>query len=188
MPQLAVSAQFEEDRLCALGTEAIFRAHAAEVSRWARALGGPAIDVQDVVQEVFIVVHRRLDSFRGESRLTTWLYGITSNVVHHQRRGNKGRQWLSGSAEETGGELSALTPSGADEVERHETAQQLYRVLDGMSDKYRDALILFEIEERSAEEIAELMGAKVGTVWVWLHRARADFLKRLQKIQEAEGD
>src|SRR5262249_14147909 len=67
----------------------LYRAHAQTVARWASRLGGPAIDVEDVVQEVFLVVQRRLDGFRGDAHVKTWLYRITANVVRWRRRKDK---------------------------------------------------------------------------------------------------
>src|SRR5438067_5524112 len=81
----------------------VYRAHAQDVARWAQRLGGPAVDVEDVTQEVFLAVHRKLAGFRGDSSLTTWLYRITENVVRHRRRKDRWRKRLSGSAEETAG-------------------------------------------------------------------------------------
>src|SRR6266404_4284509 len=59
----------------------LYREHAARVMGWAARLGGPGIDVDDVTQEVFLVVHRRLDTLRPDVKPTTWLFGITANVL-----------------------------------------------------------------------------------------------------------
>jgi RNA polymerase sigma-70 factor (ECF subfamily) len=63
----------------------IYRMHVHQVARWAARLGGPALDLEDIVHEVFAVACRRLSSFRGESSLSTWLFGITDKVVRHRR-------------------------------------------------------------------------------------------------------
>ncbi|MGA9524114.1 MAG: RNA polymerase sigma factor [Myxococcaceae bacterium] len=165
----------------------LYRAHAPDVARWARRLGGPLIDVEDVVQEVFLVVHRQLPSFRAEAAITTWLFRITANVASHRRRKDRLRRWLRGTAEETGPELASDEPDATSRIEQAQLSRRLYRVLDGMSEKYRTVLILFELEEHSGEQIAELMNARIGTVWVWLHRARADFLERMKALEEKEG-
>jgi len=149
----------------------LYRAHAQNVARWASRLGGPAVDVEDVVQEVFLVVQRRIDGFRGDAHIKTWLYRITANVVRWRRRKDKVRRWLGGSADDVAGSLAARGPTPLEALE-------VYRVLDGMRERYRTVLILFEIEGMSGAEIAALMGAQVDTVWVWLHRARKQFAKR----------
>jgi RNA polymerase sigma-70 factor (ECF subfamily) len=162
----------------------LYRAHFQRVARWAARLGGPGLDREDVVQEVFVIVHRELGNFRGDARVTTWLYRITENVVRHRRRKHR---WLSffGSTEDGARSLAATRPTPIEELERREAAALVYRVLDGMNERYRTLIILFELEGLSGEEIAELQGVKVATIWVQLHRARAQFLSRLESEQAA---
>jgi RNA polymerase sigma-70 factor (ECF subfamily) len=166
---------------------AVYRAHAQTVARWATRLGGPAIDVEDVVQEVFLTAHRLLPEFRGEAKITTWLFRITQNQVRHQRRKLRFRQFLTGTANDVIGQTASTRPTPVEVLEQRQASATVYRVLDGMSDKYRTAFILFEIEQVSGEEIATLLGQKVATIWVWLHRARAQFAAGLAKIERAEG-
>jgi DNA-directed RNA polymerase specialized sigma24 family protein len=75
---------------------------------------------------------------------------------------------------------SHLTP--VDELERRQSTETVYRILDRMPDKYRTALILFELEELSGEDISALTGLKLATVWVHLHRARARFLAEVRRV------
>src|SRR5262245_1435470 len=75
----------------------LFVAHAQRVATWVGWLGGPAIDPasrEEVVQDVFLTVQRLLPTFRGEARITTWLYRITANAVRHRRRKERWRQLL----------------------------------------------------------------------------------------------
>jgi len=166
---------------------AVYRAHAQTVARWAARLGGPTIDVEDVVQEVFLTAHRLLPEFRGEAKITTWLFRITQNQVRHQRRKLRFRQFLTGTASDVIGQTASTRPTPVEVLEQRQASATVYRVLDGMSDKYRTAFILFEIEHVSGEEIATLLGQKVATIWVWLHRARAQFTAGLAKLEQAEG-
>src|SRR5262245_45206282 len=71
---------------------AVYAQHAPTVARWASRLGGPAADVEDITQEVFLVVNRRLAEFHG-GRMSTWLFGITAKVAANERRRRKLRQW-----------------------------------------------------------------------------------------------
>lgn len=176
----------EPERAPVLDFDAVYRAHAQAVARWAGRLGGPTVDVEDAVQEVFLIVHRLLPRFRGDARVTTWLYRITENVVRHRRRKERWRRWLGGSADEVAGDEPAPGAGPLEALERREAHTTLYRALDGMAEKYRNVIILFEIEELSGDEIAELTGARPATVWVWLHRARAQLLDRLEAIERAE--
>jgi len=170
------------------GTAEIFRTRAETVSRWVRALAGPGADVEDLTQEVFAVVHRKLGGFRGDSSLDTWLFGITSNLVRRHRRVQGLRRWLKGSAEETAGHLASTESLASEVLGREEARRSVYHVLNQMNDRYREALILFELEGRPAAEIAEYYDVKPSAVFVWLHRARADFLKRLQRLEQSEGE
>jgi RNA polymerase sigma-70 factor (ECF subfamily) len=168
-----------------LTLEAVYRAHAQRVARWAARLGGPTLDAEDVVQEVFLVVHRLLPSFRGDAELTTWLYRITENVVRHRRRKERLRRWLGGAPEALEAEAGPETP--AEDLERREARRLVYRVLDGMGEKYRTVLILFELEGLPGDEVARLMDARPATVWVWLHRARSQFLAGLERVERDEA-
>ncbi len=164
----------------------IYRLHAQTVARWAQRLGGPDCDVEDVVQEVFIAVHHQLPRFRGDSRLTTWLYAITANTLRDRRRKQKLRAWLTGTAEDAAGHLVSEAPSADDALEAQQQARKVYAALNEMKEKFRNVLILHELEGLSGEEIGALLDAKAATVWVWLHRARVDFAKRLSRLEREE--
>jgi RNA polymerase sigma-70 factor (ECF subfamily) len=175
-----------------LELETVYRVYGPLVERWVCRLGGPSSDLEDLVQEVFIKVDRLLPGFRGEAKLTTWLYRITENVVGHARRKQRFRRWLIGSSENVAAtlekkpELGLFAPSPAEDLEQRETAALVYRVLDGLPDKYRTLLILFELEGLSGEELCELTGLKRSTLWVRLHRAREKFVERMKKLAPAE--
>jgi RNA polymerase sigma-70 factor (ECF subfamily) len=165
----------------------LYRAHAQRVTRWASRLAGPGADVEDLVQEVFMVVHDRLASFRGDAQITTWLYRITENVVRHRRRKDRLRRWLGGSAGDVGAHVASTRPTPVEELERRQAGELVYRALDGLSERHRTLIILFEIEGLSGEEIAELTGCKLASVWVYLHRARAQFGKRLEMLTKEKS-
>jgi RNA polymerase sigma-70 factor (ECF subfamily) len=152
----------------------LYTEHAPKVARWAALLGGPAIDADDVVQETFLMVRRLLPRFRGDAPLTTWLYRITANMVARERRRLRWRS-LFGLRPAPADEPLFSGPTPLEEVERRQALRLAYRVLDSMAEKYRTAFILYELEERSGQEIAELLGLKLKTVWVHLHRARKLF-------------
>jgi RNA polymerase sigma-70 factor (ECF subfamily) len=160
----------------------VYRAHAATVARWAAHLGGPRLDVDDAVHEVFLVVGKRLPEFRGDAKLTTWLYRITERVVRGGRRRERVRRWLTfvrrGDVEQS---LSPPRLTPVEELEQRQSRDTVYRILDRLAEKYRRVLVLFELEELSGEEIAALTGVKLATVWVHLHRARALFLAEMNR-------
>jgi RNA polymerase sigma-70 factor (ECF subfamily) len=157
----------------------IYAEHAETVARWAARLGGPSADVEDITQEVFVVVNRRLEEFRGHSRLSTWLFGITARITANERRRRKLRQWwfrLVPSADDQ----APLAAEGAlEQLEKRERRALFHRALDRLNERQRRALVLFELEEMSVDDVAAHLGLRPGNVRVLLHRARAAFLKRL---------
>ena len=155
----------------------LFRAHERTVMRWAARLGGPGIDIEDVVQEVFLVAERRLRSLDGGWNIKTWLFRTTEKIVQAARRKRRLRSWLSRSSEPAASGLAGPRLTPAEALEREQTIEQVYRVLDRLPERYWRVLVLFELEGLSTQEIAELVGAPVGTVRVWLYRARARFLE-----------
>jgi RNA polymerase sigma-70 factor (ECF subfamily) len=164
----------------ALDLDEIYRSHAGTIARWVSHLGGPNADVDDLVHEIFLVADRRLSEFRGEAKLTTWLYRITEHVVRGRRRRDRIRRWLGRTRRvdlERALAPTHLTP--IEELERRRAVESVYRILDRLPDKYREVLVLFELEGASGEEIAALTGRKLATIWVHLHRARTRFLEEL---------
>jgi RNA polymerase sigma-70 factor, ECF subfamily len=174
----------------ALDLAVVYDQHAERVATWAARLLGPGGDVEDVVHEVFLVAQRRLPEFRGDAKVGTWLYEIVVRVAQEQRRRKRRRWWL---ALGFGGReprvvTDALAPRGALDplaaLESKEATARLYRVLDGLAEKYRTVLVLFEIEGLSGEQIAAVTGTTVANVWVRLLRARRQFVERFQKLEE----
>jgi RNA polymerase sigma-70 factor (ECF subfamily) len=168
------------DRL-ELGT--LYRDHADQVKRWALRLCGPHVDVEDVVHEVFLVAQRRLPEFRGDAKITTWLYRITERIALKQGRKQRLRRWLGGLGTDYAEEPAPEHAGPHASVERQQAARLVYTALDALNHKHRAVVILYELEGLSGEEIARLMDVKIATVWVWLHRGRAKFLERLRQLQ-----
>ena len=166
----------------------LYRQYAAKVGRWAARLGGPAVEVEDVVQEVFLVAKRRLASFRpeGGGSVTTWLFRTTDKIVKGMRRKQRLRRLFGGSAELESAAAESARPIPSDELESRQEIARVYRVLDRLPERLRRVLILFELEGMSTAEIAALIGARVGTVRVWLYRARASFLQHHDRIAAAD--
>jgi RNA polymerase sigma-70 factor, ECF subfamily len=170
---------------------AVYAEHAQTVARWAARLGGPAADVEEITQDVFLVVDRRLVEFHGPGRISTWLFGITAKVAANERRRRKLRDWwlrLVPSAgegdDDTAAHAGAASLDGPlEEVEKRERRVLLHRVLDRLSERHRRALVLFELEEMSVDEVAAHLGLRPGNVRVLLHRARAAFLREMIESQ-----
>lgn len=160
-----------------------YRDYAQTAARWARQLGGCDIDVEDVVQEVFLVVSRRLSGFRGEARFSSWLFEITRKIVANHRRRQRWRFWRSGNQQSLASAPSHLLDPAA-ELEQRQAVAFFYRALDKLPEKYRTVLVLYEIEGLSTQEIADLRDLNLSTVKVQLARSREGFLKHYQQLSK----
>ena len=184
-PDLQVSVSSISDALewAPAGCAEIYRAHVQQVARWVGRLGGPHIEVEELVQEIFVRVHQLLPEFRGEAKITTWLYSITQNVVRSRRRRESFRRLFAFSGDFDTLQVASSRPTPLEELERRRSAELLYAALDKLAEKYRTVFILFEIDGCSGQEIAELTGIRVETVWVRLNRARNQLAARLEKLE-----
>jgi RNA polymerase sigma-70 factor (ECF subfamily) len=171
-----------------LDVSSIVDRYARDIRRWAARLGGPLVDADDVTQEVLVVVHRRLRDFRPDAQVTTWLYKITHNIATQRRRRERIRRWLRGHPRDYAHDLPAEGPSAVEEMERREAAAEVYAALDLLDEKHRSAVILFEIEGMSGEEIAALTGTPLGTVWVRLRRGRLRFRRHYEALLKKRGE
>lgn len=162
----------------------LYREHAQTVARWATRLGGPEIDAEDVLHEVFLVAHRRLGEFRGDAQPTTWLFRTTELIVRAHRRKARISNWLNRSEpdDQAGSNVPAPALSPVEALIERQRSLLVYRALEALGEKYRSIFVLFELEGLSGEEIAALTGVKLGTVWVRLHRARARFVQEIQSL------
>jgi RNA polymerase sigma-70 factor (ECF subfamily) len=155
--------------------------HGEFVWRTLHRMGIRAPHVDDVYQEVFLVVHRRLPSFAGQSALTTWLYEICFRVAAgYRRKAHFRREELVSDWSEV--ELSSTVPSPERQLATARQAKQLERLLDDMPLEYRVVFVMFEIEGLTSEQIAESLGAPIGTVYSRLYRARKRFAKSLARL------
>lgn len=155
----------------------VYRAYFRDVCRWIAALCGPTADVEDLAQEVFIKIRRRLPKFDGQN-LPGWLFVVTRSVVRDHKRLAWFRHLVLGlgGTHEHASSAEALPPAT---LERKEEQRRLYRLLDRMNRERREAFVLFEIGGYSGDEIASLQGIPVQTVWSRLHRARREFMELL---------
>ncbi len=164
----------------------IYSGYFVDVARWVRALGANDADVEDLTQEVFIILRRKLDAFDGRN-LRGFLYRIAQRTVRDHRRSAWFRNLIRGhSALEVRG-LAARGPTGLqvlEQAERHKTVQG---ILARMSEKRRTTFVLFEIEGYSGEEIAQIQSLPVRTVWTRLHHARKDFLRMVTELPPAKA-
>lgn len=146
----------------------IFDDYSAFVWRTLRHLGVREADVPDVCQEVFITVHRRIDSFEGRSALRTWLYGICLRTASdHRRRAHVRREVA---VEQVPREqIDAEQPQA---VDRQRARRRLLELLEQLDEDKRAVFVLYEIEELGMKEVAEIVGCPLQTAYSRLHAAR----------------
>lgn len=155
--------------------EAVYRKHHAFVWRCVRRLGVPDGEVDDLVQEVFVVVHRRLAEFAGDSAITTWLFGIAFRVISHHRRSAQARMRREEQVE------PGRPPTEPDRrLSRAQAVGVLDDLLDRLDEDQRQTFVMAEVVKMTAPEIAELTGAKLNTVYSRLRLARRAFEESLQ--------
>jgi RNA polymerase sigma-70 factor, ECF subfamily len=161
----------------------IFAQHGAFVRRTLRYLGVGESDLDDLMQEVFLVVHRRLDHFEEKGRTRAWLYSICLRVTFSQRR--KRACWHKKTR------ISALRaestePSQHEHVEHNEALMRGVQLLNQLAPHQRQIFVLYEVHDLSMSEIAETLGCKLQTAYSRLHRARSQISAAAERIA-AEG-
>jgi len=159
-----------------------YRQHFAFVHALVGRLGVPAASVDDVVQEVFLVLHRRRAEFRGDSSVRTWLHGITAHTARRHRDAQRLR------AERTAALLEPPGPPLPDaQLAQRRALQTLDHLLDQLPDDQREVFVLTEIAGCSAPEIAAALGMNLNTVYSRLRLARERMQRALQTLRAAEG-
>ena len=156
------------------------------VLRWSRALGGREADLEDLAQEVFVVVRRKLEDFDGRN-LAGWLYKITKLTVRDHARRAWFRHLFVGRQHVELDELPEKKAGPELAFEQRENQQLLHRLLGRMSPTRRETFILFEVEGYSGEEISRLQGVPLNTVWTRLHHGRKDFLAMVAELKSSEN-
>jgi RNA polymerase sigma-70 factor (ECF subfamily) len=168
----------------------VYDAHFAFVWRSVRRLGVLEGAVDDVAQEIFLVVHRRLPEFEGRSAVKTWLFGIVLRVVREHRRHLRRKsphslrpeppadpETLSDSPERCPHESAAKT----------EAVRALHGILDELDDDKREVFILAELEQMTVPEIADALAVNLNTVYSRLRAARQEFEQAVARHRARDG-
>ncbi len=161
--------------------ESVYRAEFPFTWRSLRRLGVPESDLPDAVQDVFLVVHRKLAEFDRRGRMTTWIYAICLRIASDRRRRASTRYEVLGEARET-----ASTASSSDSLELAERRALLEKGLDALPLEQRAVFTLFELEGMTGTEIAELLDVPVPTVHSRLRLAREAFRGVVERAQSRD--
>lgn len=161
----------------ALPFERVYQEHFDFVWRSLRRLGVPTSAIDDATQDVFVIAHRGLASFRGESSIKTWLFAIAFRVARKHRPAPSPAPVDAETIADPGGR------SPQEATMEEEARRLLYRMLGALEEERRAVFILAELEGMSAPEIAEALGVKLNTVYSRLRLARADFNAEVRRYQ-----
>jgi RNA polymerase sigma-70 factor (ECF subfamily) len=158
-PQSAAIPAFDE----------VYAAHVGFVWRVLRTFGVPEAQIEDAVQDVFVVVHRRLAEWQGRAAITTWLFAIARRVAgaHRRRAGNARTELLT---EEPAG----ATDTFAD-ASRAQAAATVLAILAEMDEDKRVVFALVELEQMSVPEVAKMLDLNLNTTYSRLRLARQAF-------------
>ena len=151
----------------------VYEQHFEMVWRYATFHGVPRMSLDDVVQETFIVVHGRMETFEGRSSLRSWVMGVAHNVVRDYLRKRANRP--AGDHLESDAQIQAADESPAEAIEKKRAALLLDEILSKMNDEQREVFILSEIEQLSGPEISRALEVNENTVRTRLRAARHEF-------------
>ncbi|MCG8417906.1 MAG: sigma-70 family RNA polymerase sigma factor [Proteobacteria bacterium] len=147
-------------------------------------------EAEDLAQEVFITVFKSIDSFRGESKFSTWLYRITVNhcknrIKYLARRHDRDQREYDENVTRDGAEAALTAPARPRSPDRQlegvEMEQILQRCIAELDDDHRILIVLRDIQDLSYEEIGTITSLPEGTVKSRLHRGRMALRKKMQK-------
>ena len=168
--------------------EALVAAYGDRVYRLAIRITGNSSDAEEVVQDAFWAVIRKIDTFRGTAAFGSWVYRITTNAAYQKRRGRRvernGTSWedLGSSFDETGEHVQPgidWSPRLKDPVLQAELQSVLRAAIDQLPEEHCASFLLHDVEGLSNPEIAEVLQVKLATVKSRVHRARLFLRGRL---------
>lgn len=167
---MSEAASRREESQAAAQIAHLFAEHADFVWRSLRRLGVPAADVDDALQEVFLVVHRRLPEYEDRGLMRAWLFSIGRQISSHYHRGVR-------RAEERhrGVTVSAISRDPEEALERREAERFVGEFLEGLDESRRLVFYLSDIEGLTAPEIASALDVNLNTVYGRLRQARSRF-------------
>jgi RNA polymerase sigma-70 factor (ECF subfamily) len=156
--------------------EAIFRRLVPLVTGWCTRLGAGAIDAEAAASDALLVILRRLDDVDAGAPIEAYAWGVTTRVVREHRRRAWWRRWVPGVTVERAGRAADDSP------EKRERVRLVHSVLAALDEGHREVIVLMDLEERAASEVAALMGVPEGTVRSRLRLARAAFRIEADRI------
>lgn len=153
----------------------VYETHLGFVWRTLASLGVPEADLEDAAQEVFVVVHRRLDEFEGRAAITTWLFAIARRIASDRARKRARRE------RPVPADVADTSETPREAAQRAEARALLLELLDQLDDDKREVFVLVEIEQLPVKQVAGLLGLKLNTAWSRLRLARRAFERQVAR-------
>lgn len=154
--------------------ESLIDAVIPTILQWCNRLGGPRVDAEDACHDACLVVLSRLHTVNDPDRFASWLFGICRRVLAQHRRKAWWRRWVPGAVPD--GVDGGTNPYQAAEIS--EIGRHVRQILEAMSVRDREILVLFDAEGRTEGEVAELLDLPIGTVRSRVRNARERFRSR----------
>jgi RNA polymerase sigma-70 factor (ECF subfamily) len=159
----------------------VYEEHVRFVWRSLRRLGVPYEDCDDAVQDVFLIVHRKLGEFRPEAPIKYWIFRLSAGIASDHRRRRRRKEPPRSDEEAVDPRLGP-----AELAERTAAARLIREVLQELDDTKREIFVLADLEQMTAPEIAQTLEMPLNTVYSRLRRARSDFEEALLRRRKRE--
>jgi RNA polymerase sigma-70 factor, ECF subfamily len=163
----------------------LFAEHSSFVAKFLWRMGAPDREIEDLVQDVFLVAHLRGGFVVGPAQATTWLASIAFRLWSSERR--RFRRHAELSNDEAVALAQAKGPNPAEAFASAESLRRIRTVLEQLDEKSRAILILVDLEGSSCVEVSDAMGIPIGTVYSRLHSARKRFADAYEKLAKVNG-
>jgi RNA polymerase sigma-70 factor (ECF subfamily) len=162
-------------------TRQLFELYAGFVLRVVQRMGVSAADAEDVTQEVFVIVHRRVAELRQHEAVRSWLFGIARRVVaNHVRKARRRNQHAAGD------EPTQHADDPSEQLQAARDRARLDRALSRLDEDKRNVFVLFELEGLEMREVAQIVGCPVNTAYSRLYAAR-ELVQRYVLNAKGEG-
>lgn len=186
--QTVQTLQGESDApLAPASVEELYDHHASYVYRSLRRLGVPQQNLSDALQDVFIVVHRRLRELDPSRSARAWLFVVSLGIARNHRRTLRRKAPESGFVHRADPDhIGGRFEEPLDRAAHAERIETLYRLLDTLDEEKRAVFVLAELEERTVPEIADTLGINLNTAYARLRAARQKFESGLARLKAEE--
>jgi RNA polymerase sigma-70 factor, ECF subfamily len=165
---------------------ALYQMWFRRVRCWIRRLGGPGIDDEDLTQEVFIVVHRKLDQFDG-ANVAGWLHRIAQLTVRDHRQRAWFRKIFLRSRDVPLDQVMSRVAVQDEQLDDKQRALRFYQLVAQLNPRWRDSFVLFELAGLTGEEIASVQGIPAATVRSHVCRARKELAELVQQLPASDA-